>query len=123
MFIPHLQEVLEERQCSKFEISTDRYRFVFYLLAVHGDPSIGLYGEDGNKRGTDGEILRTITREKAITISTATAEIVSFQYFLDDEEPYNANYEMGKIVYRGKNGPYIEGPRDYKKKISLDSFR
>lgn len=123
MFKPHIQEILEERHCAKFEASTDRYRFIFYLLAVDGDPSVGFYGEDGNKLRPDGYHLRTITQEKAIATSEAHAEMVVFKYLLKDERPYNVNYEMRKIVYRCKAGPYIEGPRDYSCKIFLENFR
>ena len=95
-----------------------------YLLSIQGDPSKGMYGDDGNQPDSTGH-ARYFTQEKAIATTQAVAEVVQFSF------PYSKDPELGsssieyKTIYREKNDGrrYIMGPKDYKKKIYLDSFK
>lgn len=93
-----------------------------YLIDVEGDPTKGLYGEDGEGKNAGG-FGRTTTKEKAIATTQATAEVVTYaQAWSHDHDFSNQSYEF-KTIYRTLEGrTYITGPSCYKRRLYLDEF-
>lgn len=97
--------------------------FEIYLISIVGDPTKGRYGDDGEQKDERGE-TRYFTQEKAIATTAASAEVVQFSFpYSEDPENGSSSIEY-KQIYREKNNGarYIMGPKDFKRKIYLESF-